>query len=72
MKGLFSAAVVAFTVLGLCLFPVMEAGAADEPALLSAGDAAPDFSMVDMDGNPFTLKEELAKGPVFLVFWSIF
>ena len=46
--------------------------AADIGKLLPAGQAAPMFEAVDLDGNPFSLQEELTRGPVFLVFWSIF
>ena len=46
--------------------------AADAGKLLTAGQAAPKFETVDLDGSPFSLEEELTKGPVFLVFWSIF
>ena len=49
--------------------------AADDIKLLPVGQAAPMFEAVDLDGNPFSLKEELTRGPVFLVFlvfWSIF
>lgn len=55
---------------------VPKAGAASEPPphikLLPAGDTAPDFTGVDIDGKPFTFSEEYARGPVLLVFWSIF
>lgn len=41
-------------------------------ALLPTGAAAPAFEAVDIDGRHFELEKELSKGPVFLVFWSIF
>lgn len=67
------AATVAAGMLGLLLL-TSPAGvkAADTGSLLPAGQEAPKFEAVDIDGNPFSLEEELTKGPVFLVFWSIF
>jgi hypothetical protein len=54
------------------LGPPAGALAADAGDLLPAGEAAPKFEAVDIDGQPFSLEEELSRGPVFLVFWSIF
>ena len=49
------------------------AAAADGPApLLADGSEAPLFETVSIDGAPYSFAEDLAKGPVFLVFWSIF
>ena len=49
------------------------APAADPPAdLLAAGTEAPLFETVSIDGTPYRFTEEIARGPVFLVFWSIF
>jgi hypothetical protein len=49
------------------------AAAADQPdGLLPTGIEAPRFESVDIDGNPYVLADDLARGPVFLVFWSIF
>ncbi|WP_274652852.1 redoxin domain-containing protein [Paenibacillus humicola] len=36
---------------------------------LNIGDKAPDFTLEDATGKPVTLSEELAKGPVILVFY---
>ncbi len=67
------AATVAVGMLGLLLLASpANLKAADTGKLLPAGQAAPKFEAVDIDGNPFSLEEELTKGPVFLVFWSIF
>jgi hypothetical protein len=64
---------VAAGLIGLLLLAAPAAPkAADVGELLPAGQAAPMFEAVDLDGSPFSLKEELARGPVFLVFWSIF
>ncbi len=38
-------------------------------ASLSVGDKAPDFNMVDQNGQKVALKESLAKGPVVLIFY---
>jgi len=59
-------------VLGLLLCLPAAAGAADAGELLPAGEAAPAFTAVTMEGKPFVLEEELTGGPIFLVFWSIF
>jgi len=54
------------------LGPPADTLAADAADLLPAGEAAPKFEAVDIDGQPFSLEEELSRGAVFLVFWSIF
>ncbi len=36
---------------------------------LSSGDAAPDFTLYDDDMDPFTLSDEIASGPVVLLFF---
>lgn len=63
----------AITVVVLCAVPA-GAGAAEPGAegLLAVGSTAPDFEAVDIDGGPFVLSEALRRGPVLLVFWSIF
>jgi peroxiredoxin len=38
---------------------------------LTAGKAAPDFSLTTLDGKPFTLKSALAQGPVVLAFFKV-
>jgi len=70
MKTVHSAAAGLLCLLLLASPAALEA--ADIGTLLPAGQAAPMFEAVDLDGNPFSLKEELTKGPVLLVFWSIF
>lgn len=41
--------------------------------MLKVGDIAPDFSVQDLAGTPFNLKENLGdKKGVFIFFWSIF
>jgi hypothetical protein len=66
---------VAAGILGLLIMVSPAAVKAEEDIfgkLLPAGQAAPKFEAVDLDGSPFSLEEELTRGPVFLVFWSIF
>jgi len=58
--------------LGLLLCLPAAGSAADASELLAPGAAAPAFTGVTMEGKPFVLEEELAGGPIFLVFWSIF
>lgn len=36
------------------------------------GMIAPDFTLLDVEGNPFRLSEEVSRKPVLLIFWSVF
>ena len=56
----------------LLLAPGVEGQAAEGEGLLAAGVKAPPIEGVDMAGEAFSLEQELTRGPVFLVFWSIF
>ena len=38
---------------------------------LAKGTKAPDFDLKALDGNPFSLTTELARGPVVLVFFKV-
>jgi len=67
-----AAAAAAVLAGALLLAPAVEGRAAGDGDLLAAGEKAPPIVGVDIDGKPFSLEEELARGPVFLVFWSIF
>ena len=40
-------------------------------ATLTAGTKAPDFELKAMDGTPFVLREELARGPLVLAFFKV-
>lgn len=40
-------------------------------AALTPGTPAPDFTLSAVDGKPFSLKDELARGPVVLAFFKI-
>ena len=33
---------------------------------------APDFTVLDVEGHPFRLSEEVSRKPVLLLFWSVF
>ena len=36
------------------------------------GMIAPDFTVLDVEGRPFRLAEEVSRKPVLLLFWSVF
>jgi len=36
------------------------------------GMFAPDFTVLDVEGHPFRLAEEVSRKPVLLLFWSVF
>ena len=36
------------------------------------GMIAPDFTVLDVEGHPFRLAEEVSRRPVLLLFWSVF
>lgn len=36
------------------------------------GMVAPDFTVLDVEGRPFRLSEEVSRKPVLLLFWSVF
>lgn len=36
------------------------------------GMIAPDFTVLDVEGQPFRLAEEVSRKPVLLLFWSVF
>jgi len=36
------------------------------------GMIAPDFAVLDVEGHPFRLSEEVSRKPVLLLFWSVF
>ncbi len=43
-------------------------GQSADPAALSVGDAAPDFTLSNTDGSTYTLSEHLEEKPVLLFF----
>ena len=42
------------------------------PRAADPGMIAPDFTVLDVEGHPFRLSEEVARKPVLLLFWSVF
>jgi len=40
--------------------------------LAETGTIAPDFTVLDVEGHPFRLSEEISRKPVLLLFWSVF
>jgi peroxiredoxin len=40
--------------------------------LAEPGMVAPDFTVLDVEGHPFRLSEEVSRKPVLLLFWSVF
>ena len=42
------------------------------PRVAEPGMIAPDFTIIDIEGRPFHLSEEVSRKPVLLLFWSIF
>jgi peroxiredoxin len=39
--------------------------------MLSIGEKAPEFELSDLTGQPFRLKDELARGPVLIAFFKV-
>lgn len=51
------------------LFLLVLAGcSSQDPAALSAGDTAPDFTLTNTDGSAYTLSDHLGEQPVLLFF----
>lgn len=50
--------------------PVAQGGAGTR--LAEPGMVAPDFTVLDVEGHPFRLSEEVSRKPVLLLFWSVF
>ena len=59
----------------LCLvaIPLLQAvpAGAGQPASVSVGGDAPDFTLQTLDDKPFSLAKALEKGPVLLDFWAL-
>jgi peroxiredoxin len=54
-------------------FPASPGIQAEEGARIAEpGMAAPDFTVLDVEGRPFRLSEEVSRKPVLLLFWSVF
>jgi len=50
--------------------PVVQGGGGTRFA--EPGMIAPDFAVLDVEGHPFRLSEEVSRKPVLLLFWSVF
>jgi peroxiredoxin len=86
MPALMEARLLAFAaILSLLSLPVGAVAAEREtpptpPAVLGGegtrfaepGMIAPDFTVLDVEGHPFRLSEEVSRKPVLLLFWSVF
>jgi len=72
-------------ILSLLTLPVGAVAAEGEkpppPAVVGGGEGtrfaepgmiAPDFTVLDVEGHPFRLSEEVSRKPVLLLFWSVF
>ena len=46
--------------------------AGETPRFAEPGMIAPDFTILDTEGHPFRLSEEVSRKPVLLLFWSVF
>lgn len=86
VPALIGARLLAFAaILSLLSLPVGAVAAEREtppppPAVLGGegtrfaepGMIAPDFTILDVEGRPFRLSEEVSRKPVLLLFWSVF
>ena len=83
MPALMGARLLAFaTVLSLLPLAVGVAAEREAPPLAVRGGEgtrvaepgmmAPDFTVLDVEGHPFRLSEEVSRKPVLLLFWSVF
>jgi peroxiredoxin len=52
--------------------PVTVVQGGDGTRLAEPGTIAPDFTVLDVEGHPFRLSEEISRKPVLLLFWSVF
>lgn len=52
--------------------PPLAVHGGEGPRLAEPGTIAPDFSLLDIEGHPFRLSEEVPGKPVLLLFWSVF
>ena len=66
MPALMEARLLAFAAI-LSLLSLSVGAVAAEPGMI-----APDFTVLDVEGRPFHLGEEVARKPVLLLFWSVF
>jgi len=52
--------------------PVTVVQGGEGTRLAEPGTIAPDFTVLDVEGHPFRLSEEISRKPVLLLFWSVF
>ena len=52
--------------------PPLAIRGAEGSRVAEPGMIAPDFTVLDVDGHPFRLSEEVSRKPVLLLFWSVF
>ena len=52
--------------------PPLAIHGAEGTRLAEPGMIAPDFTVLDVEGHPYRLSEEVSRKPVLLLFWSIF
>ncbi len=52
--------------------PPLAVQGGEGPRFAEPGMIAPDFTVLDVEGHPFRLSEEVARKPVLLLFWSVF
>ena len=85
MPALMGARLLAFaTILSLLPLSVVVAAEREAPPpplsirggegtrVAEPGMMAPDFTVLDVEGHPFRLSEEVSRKPVLLLFWSVF
>lgn len=70
MPALMQARVLAFAAI-LFLAPLAVHGG-EGTRFAEPGMIAPDFTVLDVEGHPFRLSEEVSGKPVLLLFWSVF
>jgi len=52
--------------------PPLEIRGGEGSRVAEPGMIAPDFTVLDVEGRPFRLSEEVSRKPVLLLFWSVF
>lgn len=52
--------------------PSMVVQGGERTRFAEPGRIAPDFTLLDVEGHPFRLSEEVSRKPVLLLFWSVF
>lgn len=68
-KRRFTRALILTVLAGAILYSIISSQEGEKRELLAVGDAAPNFTLVDMDGASHTLSDYRGQG-VFLNFWG--